>query len=189
MGLSRGILTSMGRYGRPRSGFLSEVRVAFGGGHPSHFWREHVHTHKANLSRSMVQIIIRNLRPSLDKDSANFISQAPEFFDFMRITEMNASNRLNRPLPISGILSLSLSPLGLLLVIYFAAAGDWGIVHPRAIIVSAQYLLLSLLGSGLAAGIVGVARREQPQWLSVSGLISTICITTMIAVFFYALDD
>jgi hypothetical protein len=89
----------------------------------------------------------------------------------------------------AAILSLVLSPLGLLIVVYFASAAGWGVVNPRGVIVFAQYLLLSLLGSGMASGIAGVVRREQPRWLSVSGLILTICIISAIALFFHSLDD
>jgi hypothetical protein len=50
-------------------------------------------------------------------------------------------------------------------------------------------LLLVLLGSGLASGIAGVIRQEQPGWLSGIGLVMTIFITGLIAFFFYSLDD
>jgi hypothetical protein len=50
-------------------------------------------------------------------------------------------------------------------------------------------LLLVLLGSGLVSDITGVFKREQPRWLSVAGLILTICIIIGIELFFYSLDD
>jgi hypothetical protein len=102
---------------------------------------------------------------------------------------MDTTNTAHQPTPIFGILSLTLSPLGLLIVVYFASAAGWGFTHSRGLIVFAQYLLLSLLGSGLASGIAGMVSREQPRWLSVSGLIMTICITSFIALFFHSLDD
>jgi hypothetical protein len=55
--------------------------------------------------------------------------------------------------------------------------------------VFAQYLLLFLLGSGLVFGIAGMASREQPAWLARTGLLLTILITGLIALFFYSLDD
>jgi hypothetical protein len=88
-----------------------------------------------------------------------------------------------------GMLSLVLSPLGLLLVFYFASAGGWGIVQSRRVIIFAQYLLIALLGSGLLSGIVGLARREEPKSVAVSGLIVTISVTLAIALFFASLDD
>jgi hypothetical protein len=77
----------------------------------------------------------------------------------------------------------------LLLVIYFASGAGTGVTHSRGFIVFAQYLLLALLGSGLASGIAGVIRREQPVWLARTGLMLTIFITSLIALFFYSLDD
>ena len=74
---------------------------------------------------------------------------------------MNTPNAFRKPALIWGILSLVLSPLGLLLVVYFASAAGWGVVHPRRVIVFAQYSLLLLLGSGLASGVTGVVRHEQ----------------------------
>jgi hypothetical protein len=102
---------------------------------------------------------------------------------------MNTSNASNKPTPIWGILSLVLSPLGLLIVVYFASAAGWGVVHPRRVITFAQYLLMALLGSGLASGVAGMVKREQPGWFSVSGLILTICIISAIALFYHSLDD
>jgi hypothetical protein len=102
---------------------------------------------------------------------------------------MNSLGVSDKPTPIWGILSTVLAPLGLLLVVCFASGARWGAVHSRAVIVFAQYLLLALLGSGLVSGIARVLKREQPRWLSVAGLILTICITTVIALFFYSLDD
>ena len=102
---------------------------------------------------------------------------------------MNTTNTAHQPSPVFGVLSLILSPLGLLLVVYFASAASWGAVHPRWVIIFAQYLLLALLGSGLASGIAGMIRREQPGWFSVNGLILTIFITGLVALFFYSLDD
>src|SRR5262245_22102566 len=103
--------------------------------------------------------------------------------------DVKTSNLPNSSLSLLGVLSMSLAPLGLLLVVYVASAGGWGIVHPRWVIVFAQYLLLALLGSGLASGVAGVIRREQPGWLSVSGLVMTIFIICLIALFFYSLND
>jgi len=91
--------------------------------------------------------------------------------------------------PILGILSIVLAHLGFMLVFYFASAGGWDIVHPRWIIVFAQYLLLALLGSGLATGIAGLIRRERPRWPSITGLVMTMFITGLIALFFNSLDD
>ena len=102
---------------------------------------------------------------------------------------MNTSNISTKPAPIWGILSLALSPLGLLIVIYFASGAGTGAVHSRGVITFAQYLLLSLLGSSLASGVMGLVRREQPKWLSVSGLILTFCIISAIGLFSYSLDD
>lgn len=102
---------------------------------------------------------------------------------------MNSSTISKKPIPVWGILSMALAPLGLLLVIYFASGASWSAVHPRRIIVFAQYMLMFLLGSGLISGITGVAKREQPSWLSASGLLLTICITAALALFFYSLDD
>jgi hypothetical protein len=102
---------------------------------------------------------------------------------------MISTNASDKPTPIWGFLSLVLAPLGLLLVVYFASGARWGAVHSRGVIVFAQYLLLSLLGSGLISGIVGVVKREPSRWLSVTGLIVTICVTRAIALFFYSLDD
>ncbi|HEU0294041.1 MAG TPA: hypothetical protein VFR47_14970 [Anaerolineales bacterium] len=102
---------------------------------------------------------------------------------------MNVSNTSHQPAPIGGILSMILSPLGLLLVMYFASGAGTGVTHSRGVIVFAQYLLLTLLGSGLASGIAGVIRREQPGWLARTGLMLTIFITSLIALFFYSLDD
>jgi hypothetical protein len=48
---------------------------------------------------------------------------------------------------------------------------------------------LYLLGSGLISGVAGIIRREQPRWLSISGLILTIGIIGGIELFFYSLDD
>ena len=102
---------------------------------------------------------------------------------------MNPTKPAQQPIPIFGILSLLLAPLGLLIVVYFASGAGWGLVHPRWAIVFAQYALLFLLGSGLASGFAGIVRREQPTWLSTKGLILTICITGAIALFFHSLDD
>src|SRR5215510_9003912 len=107
----------------------------------------------------------------------------------MKSIKMNASKPAHEPSAIFGILSLILASLGLLIVVYFASAAGWGIVRPRWIIVFAQYLLLSLLASGLASGIAGAVRREQPRWLSITGLLLTVCITGAIAYFFHSLDD
>src|SRR5688572_17126433 len=97
---------------------------------------------------------------------------------------INSSNASIKSTPIWGILSMVLAPLGLFLVIYFASGARWGAVHSRGVIVFAQYLLLALLGSGLVSGVAGVIKREQPRWLSVAGLILTICIIGAIALFF-----
>jgi len=102
---------------------------------------------------------------------------------------MNTSNTSDTSVPIWGILSIVQAPLGLLLVVYFASAAGWGAVHSRWLITSAQYLLIFLLTSGLASGIVGVVRRDEPRWPSVTGLMLTICITGVIALFFNSLDD
>jgi hypothetical protein len=84
---------------------------------------------------------------------------------------------------------MALAPLGLFLVIYFASGARWGIVHSRGVITVAQNLLLVLLGSGMLSGFIGIARREQPRWLSIAGLILTFCIIRAIALFFGSLDD
>ena len=102
---------------------------------------------------------------------------------------MNTIHTSEKRTPFWGILSMVLAPLGLLLVIVFASAGDWGVIPSRRVIVFAQTLLLALLGSGMVSGVIGVARREQPRWLSVSGLILTVSIIGTIALFFYSLDD
>src|SRR5262245_19785240 len=102
---------------------------------------------------------------------------------------MNASDTSRQSASIAGILSMFLSPLGLLLVVYFASGAGSGVTPPRAVIIFAQYSLLALLGSGLASGMVGVARREEPIWLSRMGLILTLVITSIIAFYFYSLDD
>ena len=102
---------------------------------------------------------------------------------------MNPSNLRNNSDPLFGILSMVLAHLGLLLVVYFASAGGWGVVHHRWMIVFAQYLLLLLLGSGLASGIAGLIRRERPRWPSITGLVMTIGITGLIVLFFHSLDD
>ena len=102
---------------------------------------------------------------------------------------MNTSNASKNLGSIRRILSIVLAPVGLLLVVYFASAGGWGAVHPRWLIISAQYLLIFLLGTGLASGIVGVVRRDEPMWTSITGLIVTTCITGAIALFFHSLDD
>jgi len=102
---------------------------------------------------------------------------------------MNTSNTSDTSVSIWGFLSIVLAPLGLLLVVYFASAAGWGAVHPRWLTTSAQYLLIFLLASGLASGIVGVIRRDEPRWPSVTGLMLTICISCIIALFFHSLDD
>ena len=102
---------------------------------------------------------------------------------------MNTFNASDKPTPVWGILSLVLAPLGLLIVIYFASGAGSGVTHPRWLITLAQYLLLALLGCSTVSGIVGLAKREQPRWLCLSGLILTICIISAIALFFYSLDD
>lgn len=102
---------------------------------------------------------------------------------------MSILNASDKQMPLWGILSIVLAPLGLILVFSFASAGGWGFVPIRSVIVFAQYLLLALLGSGMAASIIGMVRREQPRWLSVSGLILTLCTIAAIAFFFYSLDD
>jgi hypothetical protein len=90
------------------------------------------------------------------------------------------------PTPISGILSLVLSPLGLLVVVCFALFPEAQmVIAPRL----AQFILASLLTSGLASGIAGLIRREHPSWLSVSGLLLTVCITGVIGLYSYSLDD
>lgn len=92
----------------------------------------------------------------------------------------------NGPTRISGILSLVLSPLGLLMVARFALFPEARmVIAPRV----AQLILVSLLRSGLASGIAGLIRREHPGWLSVSGLLLTVCITGVIGLYFYSLDD
>jgi|RhiMetdeSRZDD1v2_1073273.scaffolds.fasta_scaffold1670634_1 hypothetical protein len=100
---------------------------------------------------------------------------------------MNTSNTPNNAAPLWGILSIVLAPVGLLIVMYFAFTDGWGFA--RWTIIFAQYLTLSLLGSGMAAGLAGVIRREQPKWPSVIGLVMTICIIGLIVFFFHSLDD
>ena len=102
---------------------------------------------------------------------------------------MSTSNASIKSVPVWGTLSVTLAPLGLLLVLYFAAGAGWGVVHPRWFIVFSQYLLLVLLGSGLVSSAVGLVRGEQPRWLSFSGLILTLLIIISIAVFLLSLDD
>jgi hypothetical protein len=82
-----------------------------------------------------------------------------------------------------------LAPLGLILVFSFASAGSWGFAPSRGVIEFAQSLLLFLLGSGLVSSIASIARREQPRWLPIAGLILTIFVISAIALFFYSLDD
>ena len=69
----------------------------------------------------------------------------------------------NRPAPISSIVSLVSSPFGL--------------------------LLLTLLAIGIALAVAGLLRREHPRWLAVCSRSVTIGITSMIGLFFAALDD
>ena len=75
---------------------------------------------------------------------------------------MNMSDTTDKLIPVWGILSLALAPLGLLLILYFASGAGLGVVHARRVIVFAQYLLLILLGSGLVSGVAGMVRRERP---------------------------
>jgi len=92
----------------------------------------------------------------------------------------------NRPAPISSIVSLVSSPFGLLLVLLFAAFPILRTTIPPRV---AQLLLLTLLAIGIALAVAGLLRREHPRWLAVCSRSVTIGITSMIGLFFAALDD
>ena len=87
----------------------------------------------------------------------------------------------NPPRPVWGILSVTLAALGLLIVLYFALFG--GIPHSLGSIRFALILLLVLLLFGLITGLMGVTRHELPRWLSITGLILTICVMVATALF------
>ena len=94
-------------------------------------------------------------------------------------------NSSSRPAPLFGILSLILSPLGLLVVVFFATIPEAAqIMKPRF----AQGLLLGLLAVGFCSSIVGIARKERSK-LSVYGLVTTVGIIGLLALFFNSLDD
>jgi len=94
-------------------------------------------------------------------------------------------NTSSRPAPLFGILSLILSPLGLLVVIFFAIIPEASqILKPRF----AQGLLFALLAVGLCSSIVGIVRKERSK-LSVYGLATTLGIIGLLALFFNSLED
>lgn len=93
--------------------------------------------------------------------------------------QMTASAATNRP--IWGILSIILATLALLVIVYFALFG--GIPYPLLFIRFALILLLALLVFGLVTGLIGFIQNEQPRWVSVTGLILTICLIVVAALF------
>ena len=52
-----------------------------------------------------------------------------------------------------------------------------------------QYFLLILLGTGFLLGGIGVIKREQPRWLSRSGLLLTLFVLGTLTVIFHWLED
>ena len=83
-------------------------------------------------------------------------------------------------------MSLVSSPFGLLLVLLFAAFPILRTTIPPRV---AQLFLLTLLAIGIALAVAGLLRREHPRWLAVCSRSVTIGITSMIGLFFAALDD
>lgn len=99
------------------------------------------------------------------------------------------THALTRLDPICGMLSVAVPPLGLpflyLATVVFEAIGGspltpssrWS--DPAAAMEVARFIgLLSLLFtlSGLPLGVVGLMRRERLRWLSVLGMLSSLCI-------------
>jgi hypothetical protein len=101
---------------------------------------------------------------------------------------MNSVNSSGKSTPIWGLLSLVLSPLGLILTVYIALGAGSGDINLGRIIPT-LYLLIFFLGSGLLSGIFGIIKRESPTGLSIAGFLLNTCIISTIAFFLYSLDD
>src|SRR5262245_44418228 len=82
----------------------------------------------------------------------------------------------NRPTPICGILSVTLTPLALLFAFLASLLVEALMGRaPHAVARTIVFLSLSCILAGVVFGVVGLARRERPRWLPVIGWLSTIC--------------
>jgi hypothetical protein len=88
---------------------------------------------------------------------------------------MNSLNSSGSRNPLRGTLAMVSAPMGLLLAAWFTSGAGSGAVYSRGVITAAQVLLLFLPGMGLASGIIGTVRRDTPRWISLNGLVLTIC--------------
>jgi hypothetical protein len=91
-------------------------------------------------------------------------------------------------IPIWGILSLALAPLGEISVTVLAIAAEALVRKPPGIPLSvylpgatlaAVLWTMVCLGTGLMSGIIALVTREQPRWLAIAGLVSTLSLALL----------
>lgn len=109
---------------------------------------------------------------------------------------MNLSNISNRPLPIWGILSVTLTPLAGVFahLVTLIVEGIWGspltqsytvergTALDTAILGADRALLLvacAIVASGVMAAAIAAAKRERPRWLPVLGVVTTAFLISL----------
>ena len=101
---------------------------------------------------------------------------------------MDLSNESKKTIPIWGILSVAMTPLGALFIIVVAVILESFKDKPAGVSISAYvptitwvsvFVTKACIAAGLVAAVTAFVKRERPRWLPLAGVVSTICIIVL----------